>query len=45
MAVAVFIDKDGTLVENVPYNVDPMRIRCCPGPPMAYECCTRRDIV
>lgn len=24
---AVFIDKDGTLVENVPYNVDPKRIR------------------
>jgi histidinol-phosphate phosphatase family protein len=23
---AVFIDKDGTLVENVPYNVDPERI-------------------
>lgn len=23
---AVFIDKDGTLVENVPYNVDPDRI-------------------
>lgn len=24
---AVFLDKDGTLVENVPYNVDPLRIR------------------
>src|SRR3954469_14162426 len=24
MAVAVFVDKDGTLVENIPYNVDPM---------------------
>lgn len=23
---AVFVDKDGTLVENVPYNVDPARI-------------------
>lgn len=23
---AVFLDKDGTLVENVPYNVDPARI-------------------
>jgi D-glycero-D-manno-heptose 1,7-bisphosphate phosphatase len=31
MAVAVFIDKDGTLVENVPYNVDPMRIHLLPG--------------
>jgi D-glycero-D-manno-heptose 1,7-bisphosphate phosphatase len=28
---AVFLDKDGTLVENVPYNVDPARIRLAPG--------------
>lgn len=28
---AVFIDKDGTLVENVPYNVDPVRIALAPG--------------
>ncbi len=28
---AVFIDKDGTLVEDVPYNVDPERIRLMPG--------------
>ncbi len=28
---AVFIDKDGTLVENVPYNVDPDRIALTPG--------------
>ena len=28
---AVFIDKDGTLVENVPYNVDPARVRLTPG--------------
>ena len=27
---AVFIDKDGTLVENVPYNVDPARVRFTP---------------
>lgn len=26
MRKAVFIDKDGTLVENVPYNVDPARL-------------------
>jgi D-glycero-D-manno-heptose 1,7-bisphosphate phosphatase len=26
-APAVFIDKDGTLVENVPYNVDPAKLR------------------
>jgi histidinol-phosphate phosphatase family protein len=28
---AVFLDKDGTLVENVPYNVDPERITLAPG--------------
>jgi histidinol-phosphate phosphatase family protein len=28
---AVFIDKDGTLVENVPYNVDPRRITLAKG--------------
>ncbi len=28
---AVFLDKDGTLVEDVPYNVDPARIRLMPG--------------
>jgi histidinol-phosphate phosphatase family protein len=27
---AVFLDKDGTLVENVPYNVDPARVRLHP---------------
>ncbi len=28
---AVFLDKDGTLVEDVPYNVDPLRIRLAAG--------------
>jgi D-glycero-D-manno-heptose 1,7-bisphosphate phosphatase len=28
---AVFLDKDGTLVENVPYNVDPDLIRLAAG--------------
>lgn len=28
---AVFLDKDGTLIENVPYNVDPERITLLPG--------------
>jgi D-glycero-D-manno-heptose 1,7-bisphosphate phosphatase len=27
---AVFLDKDGTLIENVPYNVNPNRIRFFP---------------
>ena len=30
-ARAVFLDKDGTLIEDVPYNVDPDRIRLAPG--------------
>ncbi|HXK34618.1 MAG TPA: HAD-IIIA family hydrolase, partial [Dehalococcoidia bacterium] len=30
-APAVFIDKDGTLLEDVPYNVQPCRIRFTPG--------------
>jgi histidinol-phosphate phosphatase family protein len=28
---AVFFDKDGTLVENVPYNVDPQKIKLAAG--------------
>ena len=28
---AAFIDKDGTLVENVPYNVDPDLVRFTPN--------------
>ena len=28
---AVFLDKDGTLIEDVPYNGDPERIRLLPG--------------
>jgi len=28
---AVFLDKDGTLLENVPYNVDPERMRLTKG--------------
>jgi D-glycero-D-manno-heptose 1,7-bisphosphate phosphatase len=32
---AVFIDKDGTLVHNVPYNVDPGRLAFMPGAPEA----------
>jgi len=28
---AVFLDKDGTLIEDVPYNVDPELIRLAPG--------------
>ena len=28
---AIFLDKDGTLLEDVPYNVDPARIALAPG--------------
>src|SRR3954471_15972042 len=28
---AIFLDKDGTLIEDVPYNVDPGRIRLAAG--------------
>ena len=28
---AVFLDKDGTIIEDAPYNVDPRRIRLTPG--------------
>ena len=28
---AVFLDKDGTLVEDIPFNVDPCKIRLTPG--------------
>jgi D-glycero-D-manno-heptose 1,7-bisphosphate phosphatase len=28
---AVFIDKDGTLIENIPYNVDPRKVKLYPG--------------
>jgi D-glycero-D-manno-heptose 1,7-bisphosphate phosphatase len=28
---AVFIDKDGTLIPDIPYNVDPARITLAPG--------------
>lgn len=31
MRRAVFLDKDGTLIEDVPYNVDPALIRLMPG--------------
>jgi D-glycero-D-manno-heptose 1,7-bisphosphate phosphatase len=32
---AIFIDKDGTLVEDVPYNVDPAKIKLYPDVPEA----------
>lgn len=31
MQKAIFLDKDGTLIEDVPYNVDPKRMLLCQG--------------
>ncbi|MBD2108428.1 HAD family hydrolase [Nodosilinea sp. FACHB-13] len=31
MLPAIFLDKDGTLLEDVPYNVDPAQMRLCAG--------------
>jgi D-glycero-D-manno-heptose 1,7-bisphosphate phosphatase len=31
LKAAAFLDKDGTLLVNVPYNVDPRRMRLAPG--------------
>jgi len=36
-APAVFLDKDGTLLEDVPYNVDPDRMRWTPGAEIALR--------
>lgn len=33
MSAALFIDKDGTLIENLPFNVDPARMRLTEGMP------------
>lgn len=34
---AVFIDKDGTLVDDVPYNVDPGKVRLTEGAGLALQ--------
>ncbi|MDB9526500.1 HAD family hydrolase [Oscillatoria sp. CS-180] len=31
MLPAIFLDKDGTLIHDVPYNVDPAQMRLCAG--------------
>jgi D-glycero-D-manno-heptose 1,7-bisphosphate phosphatase len=31
MRPTIFLDKDGTLLDDVPYNVDPARMRLAPG--------------
>lgn len=37
MNKAIFIDKDGTLIEDVPYNVDPARIKFYADVPFALK--------
>lgn len=39
---AVFLDKDGTLIEDVPYNVDPALVALAPGAGFALECLAAR---
>lgn len=34
---AVLLDKDGTVLENLPYNVDPARMRLAPGAGAALQ--------
>lgn len=40
---AIFLDKDGTLVENIPYNADPRRISLCSGAGAALRLLARLD--
>ncbi len=35
---AIFLDKDGTLIEDVPYNVDPAQVRLLPGAVAGLRC-------
>lgn len=41
-ARAVFLDKDGTLIENVPYNVDPAFVVLTTGAATALRCLADR---
>jgi histidinol-phosphate phosphatase family protein len=37
LAKAVFLDKDGTLIENIPFNIDPEKVRLYPDAPLALK--------
>ncbi|MDR5775903.1 MULTISPECIES: HAD-IIIA family hydrolase [unclassified Caballeronia] len=41
---AVFLDKDGTLLDDVPYNVDPLEMRLAPGAVNALALFARMDV-
>lgn len=40
---AIFLDKDGTLIDDLPYNVDPLRISLCSGAGAALRLLARLD--
>ncbi|MBC7454274.1 MAG: HAD-IIIA family hydrolase, partial [Massilia sp.] len=40
---AIFLDKDGTLVENLHYNADPLRMTLCSGMGAALHLLARLD--
>jgi D-glycero-D-manno-heptose 1,7-bisphosphate phosphatase len=40
---AVFLDKDGTLIDDLPYNVDPLRMHLCSGAGAALRLLARLD--
>jgi D,D-heptose 1,7-bisphosphate phosphatase len=40
---AIFLDKDGTLVDDLPYNVEPQRITLCGGAGPALRLLSRLD--
>lgn len=40
---AIFLDKDGTLIEDVPYNADPRRIVLCSGAAAGLRLLARLD--
>jgi D-glycero-D-manno-heptose 1,7-bisphosphate phosphatase len=40
---AIFLDKDGTLIDNLPYNTDPLRIHLCSGAGAALRLLARLD--
>jgi D-glycero-D-manno-heptose 1,7-bisphosphate phosphatase len=40
---AIFLDKDGTLVDDIPYNVDPLRVTLCNGAGAALRLLARLD--
>ncbi len=40
---AIFLDKDGTLIDDIPYNADPRRITLCHGASAALRLLARFD--